>query len=199
MLPQNDKKPYSQYSDEEIVRLLIQDDEAMVQYFFYEKCEKIFQYFYYSLFYEDIDIKELTSEFYLYLKDNNWRKLKSFSGVSHLTTWISVVAANFFKSKIEYLTGRINEKFTLGATLWESGWSSDESQNRLIAQIDLYRHLGRLASPRERYVLTALCIEGKSDKEVAGQLGIKIENLYNIKSRACKHLAELMEEHHHVN
>lgn len=62
---------------------------------------------------------------------------------------------------------------------------------KLISKIDVEALLNLIHNDRYRHVIRSLVLEDKERKLVAAEMGITIENLDNIKSRALKQLAEI--------
>lgn len=183
-------------TDREIINFLIAGDEQIVEYFFYEKCSSMFGYIVKEVFGYHVNKDELVSELYIYLQENNWSKVRKFNYQSRFTTWLSVVAVRFFIKK--------------RAVMIDSDWQKaqiDEIRNiatlerydTFIVKMDIYTAINKLSNPRERFVLMAIEIEGRDDKAVADLLGIEVANLYNIKSRAKKHLSNIIKENYYVN
>ena len=57
--------------------------------------------------------------------------------------------------------------------------------------MDVATLLNLMPNDRYRFVVRSLVLEDRERKEVALEMGITIENLDNIKSRALKQLAEI--------
>ena len=61
----------------------------------------------------------------------------------------------------------------------------------IITKMDVATLLNLMSNDRYRFVVRSLVLEERERKEVALEMGITIENLDNIKSRALKQLAEI--------
>ncbi len=178
-------------SDKEIVYGLLSDDEQMIRYLFYEKCSAMFSYIIKSVFNYHVDRDELINELYIYLKKDDWRKVRNFNYQSKFTTWLSVVAVRYFIQKRRSLIDS-TPNMTPIDTIKIQNLVTTEQEDKVIDKIDLYSAISKLANSRERFVLIATYIEGRCEKDVAADLGINIANLYNIKSRAKKHLSNIL-------
>lgn len=89
-------------TDKEIVDGIIMGKEEIIKYFFFTKCSRLFTYIILSIFGGKADKNELLNELFLYLAQDEWKKLKEFDFRSSLLTWISVVAVRFFTKKETY-------------------------------------------------------------------------------------------------
>jgi DNA-directed RNA polymerase specialized sigma24 family protein len=59
----------------------------------------------------------------------------------------------------------------------------------------LLNAIQKLSSPRDKFVVIAIEIEGYEVDEVANQLNVTKANLYNIKKRALDKLAKILKEY----
>jgi hypothetical protein len=178
---------YDSYTDKEIIDAIIKNNRAVIEYFFCKKCSKLLSYIAYAIFDSQVDCKELLSEFFLYIAQNDWYKLKQFDYRSSLHTWISVVASRFFQKKRDTLV----EKGSSEALI---------SQNKEICtpiykldyKMDLYRALDKMGNERYRKVIYALDLEDREPEDVATELNVSIDYLYNLHHRAILNLKSLM-------
>lgn len=190
-------KDLNKLTDSEIIEYLINGDEQVTEYLFYEKCNSMFNYIIKEIFDYRVDKDELINELYLFLYKNNWAKIRKFEGRSKLTTWISVVAVRFFIRKRDI---RIESPQKTQLSDKETTNIPDKiSYNNFITNFDLYSAINKLKNPRDRFVIMAIDIEGKEEKEIAAALNVNIENLYNIKRRARKQLSNILKEYKYVN
>lgn len=85
-------------SDAELIEQIYGGNEAAIVYLFYKKYSSTFQYHIYHIFPNKVDVAELVDEFFLYLYQDNWRRLRTYDPAkSALSTWISKVSYRFFK------------------------------------------------------------------------------------------------------
>ena len=172
-------------TDKEIVSGVLLDNEQSIRQFFFEECTPIFEYIIRVVFNHQVERDELINEFYLYLKENDWRALRQFEFRSGLQTWISSVAIPFFcKKRAKLMTNEssehlITEQITDGYSLFQK---------------DVENLLSRLKFDRYRYVIQALVLEDREPKEVAAEMSITVDNLYRIKCRALQHLKKIIEK-----
>jgi len=179
-------------TDQQIIEFLIRGNCQVTQYLFYEKCSSMFGYIIKEVFNYNVEKDELVNELYLYLSENNWKKVREFEGRSRLTTWLSVISVRFFckrkKKMIESdsRNAQIDEAEKLPSTV---------TYDNFIDNIDLYNALNQIKISRYRFVIMALEIEGRTIEEVAESLEITVGNLYNLRKRAKNHLSNILTEY----
>ena len=61
-------KDLEQYTDEQIINGIVNNDHSMIEYFFFKKCKSLFAYIIQSVFDYQIDENTLISELYIYLQ-----------------------------------------------------------------------------------------------------------------------------------
>lgn len=171
-----------EYTDEEVVRGIINNNPIMIEYFFIEKCSNMFVYILNSVFSGRIDKTELVNELFLFLAYDNWRKLKDFNYNSSLMTWITVVATRFFIRKRDKLI----ENESSEALIIEN----DKNNFTNISEESVNLQMAIDAMPNERYKRTILLLDLQevSYEDAAAELGVTVANLYNIHRRAIAQL-----------
>lgn len=178
--------------DEVFVNALKCGDEIKSHEFFYKEIGGILHRIRIEVFRGSVDIDEMVSELYLYLAKNDWSKLEGFDARegSRLRTWMIPVAWRFFVSIRERLLhGReVNDNVR------KESLSDDVSCNddlRIQIAIDVNAVLRRMPNRRYSEIIRLLIIEGYSPKDVADMLGMKTDNVYNLKHRAINQFIEL--------
>ena len=174
-------------TDKEIVTGILDNNEKVVSYFFYEECTPIFSYVISRIFDYQVEKDELINELYIYLQENDWQKLRQFNYRSRLTTWLRVVATRFFQKKRAALI----ENESSETLIVEKGESFEQ---RVHTKLDLKALLEHLPNSRYRLIIKEVVLEDKEPQEVADKMQITIDNLYNIKRRALLDLARLAKE-----
>ena len=110
-----------------------------------------------------------------------------------------------YKRKKKFAFEHLKAVITNAGPFYESlylhqGESMSESTNEgnptqeleiIITKMDVATLLNLMSNDRYRFVVRSLVLEERERKEVALEMGITIENLDNIKSRALKQLAEI--------
>lgn len=175
------------YTDQEIVSAILANDCRMIEYFFCKKCSKMLSYIAVSMFDSNINRNELISELFIYLSANNWRKLAQFDFRSSLMTWMSVVAIRFFqKKRIELIESQSSE-----ALINQNAMTNSPIES-LDQKIDIMDAINKMKNARYRYAIIALDIEDRQPDEVAKEMAISVDNLYNLHRRALVQLRNIL-------
>jgi RNA polymerase sigma factor (sigma-70 family) len=191
-----DKNELNGLTDKQIIDYLIIGDNRVTNFLFYEKCSSMFGYIIKEVFAYQVDKDELVSELYIYLSEDNWKKVREFEGRSKFTTWLSVISVRYFyKKKRNMIESDPRNTQIDEAEKLPSGVTYDNFVNN----IDLYNAINKLKNPRDRFVIMALEIEGQTPDEVAMSLEISVDNLYNVRKRAKKHLSDILTEYKYAN
>lgn len=181
-------------TDQEIIQGLIDRDEEITRDFFFSQCRPLLYTIIEKVFDSRADYDELVNELYAHLLADDARRLRSFEGKSHLFPWLRSVARNFFLEKKNH--ERVIEKESGESLLLKARNIADESSERAAADYEedmrVAAILDQIENPNYRMILEKHVIEGKSFDELEKLTGIKKENLYNIKARALKKLAQIL-------
>lgn len=87
-------KFYDNLTDEEIIRLLIDNDEKFIHYFFYSKCNPLLFKISNKLLKGVVGVEDLRHELVYVLSAHDWKALKNFKYNSTLMGWIKVICVN---------------------------------------------------------------------------------------------------------
>lgn len=174
------------WSDDKLVSALIDGNQNAIVYFFYEKFSSTFQYHIYRIFPYKVDVAELVDEFFLYMYEDNWRRLRTYSGSVKLSTWISVVSFRFFRNyketKIDF-----NGLITI-SDQWEA-FRGDWCQSiDMESVIDINDSIERISNARDRMIAKRIFIEDKPFEKVAEEFGMTVDYVYTVKNRILKSL-----------
>lgn len=180
---------YYSLSDKEIVAAVIKNDGAMIKYLFCEKCSKLLSYIAYSVFDNRVDKRELISELFLYIAQNDWYKLKQFDFRSSLMTWLSVVSIRFFQKKREELLEKESEE-ALISKIRET--YKPHSSKELI--MDIENAINEMKNARYKDVICELDLKDVPPEEYAARTGITVDNLYNLHRRALMQLKNIIDK-----
>lgn len=186
------KKSPSAMGDAELVSAVISGDKDAIVYMFYTKYSATFQYHIYKLFDYKIEVADLIDEFFLYLYEDEWKRLKVYDSVkSSLSTWISTVSYRFFRdykrSKID-----LNGLITI-SNKWETyrtDWVEEYDKSILV---DIESAIQKLKSDRERKIAEMIFIKDCELEIVAADFQISIDYVYTIKNRVSKQLKVSLE------
>ena len=184
-----DYKKYEVLPDSELVDLLLANDGNAIVYFFYKKYYRVFDYHIYRMFTYRVDVQEFVHEFFLYLYQDNWNRLRSYnSEQSKLSTWVSAVSSHFFlyykKTKIDSnafipINGQWDEKVT--------------SYKQVI--MDVTKAIDSLKNDTERELVRQMLIEGMDYEEVAKLHNLSVDYAYTVKSRAVARLRNILKDY----
>lgn len=178
---------YDLYTDTQLVDGLIHNNEGVIEYFFCKKCSKLFSYIVYSIYGGMATLNELVNEFYIYIAANDWKKVRQFDFRSKLMTWIGVVAVRFFQKKRDVLIeNNSSEAQIIQQRNYESySMTMDET-------IDVRQAIKRMPNQRYKQVIERLDIDDVAPEELAIEMGVTVDNLYNIHRRALLQLKLIM-------
>jgi len=171
--------------DKVLISGVLLDNEQAIRQFFFEECKPIFQYIIRKVFNYQIEEGELISEFYLYLKEKDWYKLRQFNHRCQLKTWLFKVAFHFFIKKRDELKINESSEHLITEQLTEDyDTFSEEDITNLLSGL----------KERYRFVIQALILEDSEPQDVATEMGITVDNLRQIKCRALQHLEKIIEK-----
>ena len=171
-------------TDHEIIVALIARDNGVTQEFFFERCRSLFYAIINKVFDYEVDYDEFVNELYLYLMENDAARLKQFEGRSSLYQWIKVTATRFFIKKRDLLIEDSSKETPI-----EEESVIDNAPS--VSLLDVQRLLGAMPNKRYEYVIQKLIIEEFSPEELAAEMHITTDNLYNIKRRAMMQLMQV--------
>ena len=170
--------------DQQIIEALLARDNAITQEFFFERCRPMFYAIIRQVFSFEVDYDEFVNELYIYLMENDAARLKQFEGRSSLYQWIKVTATRFFIKKRDLLIEDASKEALIEET-------EIVEQASGISMLDVQRLL--MAMPNKRYatVIQKLIIEEYTPEELAAEMHVTTDNLYNIKRRAMMQLMQV--------
>ena len=179
-------------SDHEIIQALIARDNRVTQDYLFEQCRPLFMSVIRRVFDYEVDYDEFVSELYLYLMEDDAARLRQFEGRSSLYYWLKVTATRFFLRKRDQLIDNTSHE-----PLYEQ---SEETENRKepmaqtsnpVASMDVEQLLAAMPNKRYVAVLRRLLLDEAEPEQVAQEMHITTDNLYNIKRRAMMQLMQV--------
>ena len=175
-------------TDIQLIEHLIARDERVTKQFFFEDCRPLFMSIVHTIFYEKADFDELISELYLHLMEDDARRLRQFQGRSSIYQWIKTVAIRFFLEKRDQMIEKESEEHLL-----EQAADDEliEMEPRWSAKMDMEALFALMPNQRYVYVIRRLVLNEAAPQTVADELGVTIDNLYNIKKRAIAALTAI--------
>ena len=172
-------------SDKELVEGMVNNNNDIIAYFFFEKCTSMFHSINHTVYQRKAEVKELINELYLYLRADDWRKLRQFDYRVQLMTWVCTVAKHFFLNK----QAAMMEYESIEELSYEPRAEHDEDQ--MYHRLEVENLILGLQNQRYRFVLQKLFLEEVETQQLAEEMGIIVDNLYNIKSRALKNMKQI--------
>ncbi len=178
--------------DRELVGLLLANDQEAVEYVFFHRCNGMFAHIIHSVFQSQGKKEELITEFYLYLCENEWNRLRKFEFKSSLNTWLTVIAVRFFRKKQAIQTKMIVVEPQLIVETQKDEADDYDVLNEM-SRLELYKAIDKLSKPRERYALLA-DLTGISAEEIAADMGCTVSAVYNLTKKARMELRTLLKD-----
>lgn len=189
----NDKrvKYFDGLSDRELVALLLENNEEAIEYLFFHRCAAMFVHIVHSVFQSQGSKEELVTEFYLYLCENDWEKLRRFEFRSGLNTWLTVVAVRYFQKIRQNQTKNVAVEPQLISEVLKDETDSYSVEEEMT-RVELYKTIDKLSKPRERYALLAE-LAGKGADEIAEDMKCTVSAVYNLTKKARMELKKIFE------
>lgn len=175
------------YSDQQIVDGILNNDQTIIQHFFFKECKPMFEYIAHAVFDDNVECNELVNELFLYLRHNDWHKVRQFDFRSKLSTWVSVVAVRFFqKMRMQMIETTPFDALNHQKDIYKSALGNEKTY------MALYRAIQQMPNPRYREVIIELELNQRKPEIVAKSMNITVDNLYNIRRRARLQLKTIM-------
>ncbi|MBQ6729593.1 MAG: sigma-70 family RNA polymerase sigma factor [Bacteroidales bacterium] len=193
---ERNKAYFDSLSDRELVDLLLANDEEAIEYLFFMRCNGMFAHIACSVFQSQTCKEELITDFYFFLSENNWNRLRKFEFKAGLNTWLTVIALRFFKKmRISQTKLVAIDPQLIAETQKEK--TDDYDVIDEMSRLELYKAIDRLSKPRERYALLA-DLTGKRAEDIAAEMGCTVAAVYNLTKKARLELKSIMQERKEV-
>lgn len=173
-------------NDKQIIEALIARDEQVTRQFLFVSCRPLFVSIINQVFSYKVDYDEFVNEFYLHLMENDAKRLRQFEGRSSIYSWIKIVAIRYFIAK-RYRVIDMNG----GTSLIVQEGDDGDTEKKTTAGMDVERLLSQMSNKRYVYVIRRLILQEAEPQKVADELGVTVDNLYNIKKRALTNLIQI--------
>lgn len=185
------KQSFSSWSDKRLIDAVVSGDQDAIVYMFYTKYSATFQYHLYKLFDTKIDVSDLVDEFFLYLYEDDWKRLRSFDpSLASLNTWISTVSYRFFR---DYKRSKIdmNGAITI-SDKWETFRGDWIQSIDAGIMLDIETAISSIKSDRDRKIARQLFIEDREYESIADEFGLTCDYVYTVKNRIIKQLKKTL-------
>lgn len=183
------------YTDQEIVKAILDRDTIVTKWFLYRKCYPLFKAVYDKYYTDCESCFELINEIYVYImipqKKTNISKLAAFGFRCTLTMWLKIVVENY----CHQLYARrmdIDRDSDVGS---DRNMPDDESlteNTRSIDMEDVHKILNMMPNQRYRKLIEYRYVDEKSNEETAMLLAITMANYYNMHKRAKAQYCEVL-------
>ena len=175
-------------TDQDIVKALIGRNSRVTAQFFFKNCRPLVLSIIRKVFDKQIvDYDEIISELYIHLMENDAHRLRQFKFESTLYQWLKTTAIRFclrLKADGKVIDGESQEPLD---NRYRHTGSTEFSQ----AKMDIDALLRQMRNLRYAKVIRMLMIDDVTPDEVAKELSVTVDNLYNIKRRAMAALADV--------
>lgn len=175
-------------TDSEIIRGLIERDNHVTEQFFFVRCRPLFTAIIRLVFSYPVDYDEVVNELYHYLMADDCARLRQFRFRSSVYQWIKVVATRFF---IRHRDSMIDNSSKKPLYEVEEREPEIDSASRVSDRIDVNRLLGMMENRRYAHAIRRLIIDDIGPEQYAAEIGVSVDNLYNIKKRAMAALTRI--------
>lgn len=176
------------YQDQQIINALINRDEKVTKLFFFKSCRPLFISVIKNVFDYEVDYDEFVNELYIYIMENDARRLRQFQGRSSLYQWLKVVAIRYFMAKRNIMIENSSNDHLIDVV----NNYHDDKENKMTSKMDISHLLSLMNNKRYAYVIRRLIIEDAEPKTVAEELSITVDNLYNVKKRAIASMTQIV-------
>lgn len=175
-------------TDQEIIQGLIDRDNHITEQFFYVKCRPLLTAIMRLVFSYQVEYNEMVSELYGYLMADNCLKLRQFQFRSSVYQWMKVVATRFF---IRYRNNMIEDSSKEPPYEFKSDAEAIDTMNIISDHMDVAKLLQLMDNQRYADAIRNLVLNDMEPEKYALQIGVTVDNLYNIKKRAMTALARI--------
>lgn len=183
------------YTDQEIVKAILDRDTIITKEFLYRKCYPLFKAVYDKYYTDCESCFELINEIYVYImipqKKTNVSKLAAFGFRCTLTMWLKIVVENYchqlYARRME-----IDRDSNVGS---DRNMPDDESlteNTRSIDMEDVHKILNMMPNQRYRKLIEYRYVDEKTNEETAMLLAVTMANYYNMHKRAKAQYCEVL-------
>lgn len=175
-------------TDQEIIQGLIGRDNQVTQQFFFVKCRPLLTSIMRQMFSYPVEYDEMVSELYQYLMVDDGAKLRQFQYRSSIYQWMKVVAIRFFIRHRDSMIENTSKELHYEKNDEEC---SVDMVKDISLKIDVAALLGMIENRRYAETIRSLVVEDMEPEKYAEEIGVTVDNLYNIKKRAMSALTRI--------
>lgn len=175
-------------TDQEIIQGLIARDNHVTEQFFYVKCRPLLTAIMRLVFSYPVEYDEMVSELYDYLMADDCIKLRQFQYRSSVYLWMKVVATRFFIRHRNTMIENASKEPPYGS---ETDDEVIDTVNIVSDKMDVAKLLQLMENQRYAEVIRNLVINDREPEQYALEIGVTVDNLYNIKKRAMTALTRI--------
>lgn len=182
------RKRFVYENDTQLVSAVMAGDEGATRYLFYDHYTALLRKNYNkNVGTLPVQFDDLVQELFLYLRENNWEKLKKFNPIEcDFICWFSTVSFRFFKDCCKKKFYKTTD-FSDDIPNYDKREAYFDWENSELMR-DLRRILPFFQPPRDREILEATILRDESIAEVAKRHNLTENNLSTIKRRALARL-----------
>lgn len=179
-----DVRNYDSYSDDKIINGLINNDDKIIDYFFYHKCTPLLNKLSSTILKGIVDTDDLRQELFIILSSNDWKSLKEFKYNSTLMGWIKVISANLC----------VKLRKTEDKAHLEPIYSSISKQLAKLSTDILIDSLKNITNPISKAILQEKYISKEPDESIMLSFNLTTEQYKTTLHAAEKKLLNLIKE-----
>jgi RNA polymerase sigma factor, sigma-70 family len=180
-------------TDQEIIEGLISRDNRITQQFFFVKCRPLFSAIIRLVFNYPLEYDEMVNILYAYLMADDCAKLRQFQYRSTIYQWMKVVATRFF---IRHRNQMIEDSSKSDLYPYTDYEEEVDYAGRVADRIDTERLLEMMTNKRYSNAIRRLVLNDEAPEKYAAELGVSVDNLYNIKKRAMTAFEQIAIKHY---
>lgn len=183
--------------DRDLVRELLAGNENVTKTFFYHQCYPLFKSIYDHYCTDCVTCIEFINEMYIYImaksKTTGKSKLEGFKFESSLYYWIKVVCVYYCYAKYSKSVKRDEIQSEITDRKSKGGDSYNIELSRLERQ-DIEIIIGMMPNRRYQKLIKMKYLEDYDPDTIAQELGISIDNYYNMHLRAKRQFVDYYNE-----
>ena len=175
-------------TDQEIIKGLIDRDNLITEQFFYVRCRPLLTAIMRLVFSYPVEYNEMVSELYDYIMADDGLKLRQFQYRSSVYQWLKVVATRFFIRHRDSMIENSSKEPPYGR---EADGEVIDTVNIISDKIDVAKLLQLMENKRYADAIRNMVLNDMEPEQYALQIGVSVDNLYNIKKRAMTALSRI--------